>query len=83
MLASAVARQRLARSFREDDTGVDVNMQMRNEKCIRSLKSENMQRPEISALMRYCAALSGSSVPTFRDKLSVPSSRVKKFKKTT
>jgi hypothetical protein len=35
---------------------------------------------EISALLRCDAALSGSSVPTFRDNLSVPSSRVKKSK---
>jgi hypothetical protein len=33
----------------------------------------------IYALLRYCAALRGCSVPTFRDNLSVPSSRVKKF----
>ena len=32
----------------------------------------------ICALLGYYAALSGSSVPTFRDNLSVPSSRVKK-----
>jgi hypothetical protein len=31
--------------------------------------------------MGYYAALSGSSVPTFRDNLSVPSLRVKKSKK--
>jgi hypothetical protein len=34
------------------------------------------------ALLGYNAALSGSPVPTFRDNLSVPSSRVKKSKKT-
>jgi hypothetical protein len=33
------------------------------------------------ALLGYYAALSGSSVPTFRDSLSIPSSRVKKSKK--
>jgi hypothetical protein len=33
---------------------------------------------EICALLRYYAALNGSSAPTFRDNLSVPSSRVKK-----
>jgi hypothetical protein len=36
---------------------------------------------EICALLEYHAASSGSSVPTFRDNLSVPSSRVKKSKK--
>jgi hypothetical protein len=36
---------------------------------------------EICALLGYYAALSGSSVPTFRDNLSFPSSRVKKSKK--
>jgi hypothetical protein len=35
---------------------------------------------QICALLGYYAALSGSSVPTFRDDLSVPSSRVKKSK---
>jgi hypothetical protein len=39
----------------------------------------NNNAPEISALLGYYAALSGSSVPTFRDKLSVLSSCVKKF----
>jgi hypothetical protein len=33
---------------------------------------------EICALLGYYAALSGSSVPTFRDNLSVPYSRIKK-----
>jgi hypothetical protein len=37
---------------------------------------------DICALLEYYVALSGSSVPTFRDNLSVPSSRVKKSKKT-
>ena len=32
---------------------------------------------EICALLEYYAALSGCCVPTFRDNLSVPSSRVK------
>ena len=36
---------------------------------------------EICALPGYYAALSGSSVPTFRDNLSVPSSRINKSKK--
>jgi hypothetical protein len=35
---------------------------------------------EICALLGYYAALSGSSLPTFRDNLLVPSSRVKKSK---
>jgi hypothetical protein len=30
-----------------------------------------------SALLGYCAARSGNTLPTFRDKLSVPSSGVK------
>jgi hypothetical protein len=34
---------------------------------------------EICALLRYYAALSGSSVPTFRDNLSGPSLRVKTY----
>jgi hypothetical protein len=34
---------------------------------------------EICCLLEYYSSLSGSSVPTFRDNLSVPSSRVKKF----
>jgi hypothetical protein len=33
---------------------------------------------DICALLGYYAALSGSSVPTFRDNLSVPSLKVKK-----
>ena len=37
---------------------------------------------EICALLGYYAAQSGNSVPTFRDNISVPSSRVKKSKKT-
>jgi hypothetical protein len=37
---------------------------------------------EICALLGYYRALSGSSVPTFWDKLSVASLRVKKSKKT-
>jgi hypothetical protein len=36
---------------------------------------------QICALLGYYAASSGNSVPTFRDNLSVPSSRVKKSKK--
>ena len=36
---------------------------------------------EFSTLLGYYAALSGNSLPTFQDDLSVPSSRVKKSKK--
>jgi hypothetical protein len=36
---------------------------------------------EICALLGYYAALCGGYVATFRDKLSVPSSKVKKSKK--
>ena len=36
---------------------------------------------EICALQGCCAAYSGNSLPTFRDNLSVPSSRVKNPKK--
>ena len=36
---------------------------------------------EICALLGYYAALSGSSIPTFRDNLSVPYLRVKKSNK--
>jgi hypothetical protein len=36
---------------------------------------------ETCAVLRYYAPLSNSSIPTFRDNLSVPSSRVKKSKK--
>jgi hypothetical protein len=36
---------------------------------------------EICALLGYYSTLSGSSVLTFRDNVSVPSSRVKKSKK--
>jgi hypothetical protein len=36
---------------------------------------------EIFSLLGYYAALSGSYVPTFRDNLSVASSRVEKSKK--
>ena len=35
---------------------------------------------EISALLRYYTALSGNSLPTFRDNLSVPFLRLKKSK---
>jgi hypothetical protein len=34
---------------------------------------------EIFAILGYYAALSGNSLPTFRENVSVPSSRVKKF----
>jgi hypothetical protein len=37
---------------------------------------------EICALLRYYAAYSGNSLLTFRDQLSIPSSRVEKSKKT-
>jgi hypothetical protein len=37
---------------------------------------------EISTLLRYYTALSGNTLPTFWDNLSVPSSRVRKFKRT-
>jgi hypothetical protein len=36
---------------------------------------------QICDLMGYCTEYSGNSLPTFRDSLSVPSSRVKKSKK--
>jgi len=36
---------------------------------------------EISALLRYYTAISGNSLTTFQDNLSVPTSRVKKGKK--
>ena len=35
---------------------------------------------ETCALLRYCAVSSGNSSPTFRNNLSVPSSRVKNEK---
>lgn len=38
---------------------------------------------DICGRLEYCAAYSGNSVPTFRDKLSLPSSRVKSQKKTS
>jgi hypothetical protein len=37
---------------------------------------------EICALMGYNAAQSGNPLPMFRDNVSVPSSRVKKSKKS-
>jgi hypothetical protein len=37
---------------------------------------------EICAILGYYAASSGNPLPTFRDNVSVPSSRVKKSKKT-
>jgi hypothetical protein len=37
---------------------------------------------DICALLGYYAASSGSSVPTFRDNISVPPSRVKKYKQS-
>jgi hypothetical protein len=44
------------------------------------LLHQNLARfHEICALLGYYAALSGSSVPTFRDNLSVAYSRVKKY----
>jgi len=36
---------------------------------------------EISILLKYYAEMSGNSLPTFRDNLLVPSSRVKKSKR--
>jgi hypothetical protein len=44
--------------------------------CIAKLSSE------ISTLLRYYTVLSGNSLRTFRDNLSIPSSRVKKSKRT-
>jgi hypothetical protein len=41
------------------------------------LTSVSMKILQICALLRY-AASSGNPLPTFRDKVSVPSSRVKK-----
>jgi hypothetical protein len=41
-----------------------------------------VQSSEICAILGFYAMLSGSSVPTFRDNLSFPFSRAKKFKKT-
>jgi hypothetical protein len=41
-----------------------------------------MQYDEICDLLGYNAASSGNTLPTFRDNVSVPSSRVKKSKKS-
>ena len=37
--------------------------------------------PQINALLRYCAAGRGNSVPLYHDNLLVPASRVKKSKR--
>jgi hypothetical protein len=44
------------------------------------LSAFNLRELYICALLGYYAALNGGSVPTFRDKLSVPFSRVNKSK---
>jgi hypothetical protein len=53
---------------------------------LRALSSADVHtewHEDICALLGYYAALNGSSVPTFRDSLSVPSSRVKKSQSGT
>jgi hypothetical protein len=52
------------------------------EKLLCTLLSDNVEI-EICALLRYNAASSGNTLPTFRDNVSVTSSRVKKSKKTS
>jgi hypothetical protein len=50
----------------------------RAEVGLAEILNKNRSGSKICALLGYYAALSGSSVPTFRDNLSVSSSRVKK-----
>ena len=38
-------------------------------------RTSQRERSEYCAVLGYCAASSGNSLPTLRDKLSVPSSR--------
>jgi hypothetical protein len=41
----------------------------------------NISNLEICVLLGYCVTSNGNPLPTFRDNVSVPSSRVKKLKK--
>ena len=45
----------------------------------KSNKRRNLSKGENCALLSYYTASSGNPLPTFRDNLSVSSSRVKKF----
>jgi hypothetical protein len=54
---------------------MNQNMCSQTMACITKLSCE------ISAILRYYAALSGNSLPSFQDNLSVPSSKVKKSKR--
>jgi hypothetical protein len=58
-----------------------VDDSLHNGKDEMAVNEKSTTRSKIYALLGYCAELSGSSVPTFQDNLSVPSSRVKKSKK--
>jgi hypothetical protein len=58
-----------------------VNHLSHDSAYISTYKHFNEGREEICPHLGYYAALSGSSVPTFRDNLSVPYSKVKKSKK--
>jgi len=55
-------------------------------RCPRVSSSEGLTvmsmriQSEICAFLGYFAVYSGNSLPTFRDNLTVPSSRVKQFK---
>jgi hypothetical protein len=63
-------------------TSDQANKQATKNKLLGAISGVCCDVDEICALLGYYAALSASSVPTFRDNLSVPSSRVKKSKKT-
>jgi hypothetical protein len=62
--------------------GRDYSLYQYPEICLKGIISRSRRRVnEIIALLEYCATLIGSLLPTFRDKLSFPSSRKKQSKK--
>ena len=68
------------------EVGCDTRLQQVEETSLtarNSIKSLNQVFPDICSLLGYYVALSGSSGLTSGDNVSVPSSRVKKSKKTS
>lgn len=55
---------------------VSINMELRLH-----INTPESFSPQVFGLLGYYAALIGSLLQTFRDDLSVPSSRIKQFKK--
>jgi hypothetical protein len=52
-----------------------LNTETEKQECV--ISGFRRKVAEICALLRYYAALTGNSLPTFRENLPIPSSRVK------